>query len=41
VDDGAGANDVKQGSLGDCWFISALSVIVSRDELLRGGRRGM
>ena len=41
VDDGAGANDVVQGSLGDCWFISALSVIVTRDELLRGGQRGL
>ena len=41
VDDGAGANDVKQGSLGDCWFIGALSVIVTRDELLRGGQRGL
>ena len=41
VDDGAGANDVRQGALGDCWFISALSVIVTRDELLVGGRRGM
>ena len=41
VDDGAGANDVKQGALGNCWFISALSVIVTRDELLRGGQRGL
>jgi len=37
IDDGAGAGDVKQGLLGDCWFIGALSVIVSRDELLTGG----
>lgn len=41
VDDGAGANDVRQGALGDCWFIGALSVIVTRDELLRGGRAGL
>jgi len=41
VDDGAGANDAKQGALGDCWFIGALSVIVTRDELLRGGRQGL
>jgi hypothetical protein len=41
VDDGAGANDVRQGTLGDCWFISALSVLVTRDELLTGGRAGV
>ena len=38
---GAGANDVRQGALGDCWFIGALSVIVTRDELLTGGSAGM
>jgi len=27
---------VKQGKIGDCWFIGALSVIATRDELLRG-----
>ena len=32
----ASANEVKQGALGDCWFIGALSVLASRDELLRG-----
>lgn len=41
VDQGAGANDVRQGTLGDCWFIGALSVIATRDELLRGGSQGM
>lgn len=41
VDDGAGAADCIQGSLGDCWLISAMGVLVSRDELLMGGRRGM
>ena len=32
----ASSNEVKQGALGDCWFIGALSVIATRDELLRG-----
>ena len=36
VDD-ASSNEVKQGALGDCWFIGALSVLATRDELLRGG----
>ena len=27
--------------MGDCWLISAMSVLVTRDELLVGGRRGM
>lgn len=30
------ANDSVQGALGDCWFIGALSVIATRDELIRG-----
>jgi hypothetical protein len=37
VDDGAGSNDVKQGQIGDCWFIGALSVLATKDHLLRGG----
>ena len=28
---------MKQGRIGDCWFIGALSVLATRDELLRGG----
>ena len=35
-DDGAESNDVCQGSLGNCWFISALSVLATKDYLLRG-----
>ena len=34
--DGIESNDVIQGSLGDCWFISALSVLATKDYLLRG-----
>lgn len=41
VDDGCSSNDCKQGNLGDCWLISAMSVLANRDELLVGGRRGM
>ena len=37
IDDGPAPNDVKQGKIGDCWFIGALSVLATRDELLRGG----
>ena len=39
IDDGVGANDVKQGQIGDCWLIGALSVLAVRDELLRGGTK--
>ena len=41
VDDGVGSADCVQGKLGDCWLISALSVLATRDELIIGGRRGM
>jgi len=41
VDDGVASNDCKQGNLGDCWLISAMSTLAVRDELLIGGRRGM
>jgi len=41
VDDGVASDDCKQGNLGDCWLISAMSVLANRDELLVGGRRGM
>ena len=36
ISEGASSNDVVQGQLGDCWFIGALSVLATRDELLRG-----
>ena len=34
--DGIESNDVIQGKLSNCWFISALSVIATKDYLLRG-----
>ena len=30
------SSDVQQGSLGDCWFISAMSVIATKENYLRG-----
>jgi len=41
VDDGVGSADCVQGKLGDCWFVSAMSVLATRHELIIGGRRGM
>jgi calpain len=37
LNEDASSNEVLQGALGDCWFIGALSVLATRDELLIGG----
>jgi len=37
VKNDSSSNEVKQGLLGNCWFISALSTLASQDELIRGG----
>ena len=34
--DGIESNDIIQGCLGNCWLISALSVLATKDYLLRG-----
>ena len=41
VDDGPVSSDCFKGNLGDSWFISALSVLATREELLSGDRRGL
>ena len=33
-DDGASANDVRQGADGDCWFMSALCALANEKHLI-------
>lgn len=30
------STDVVQGRLGNCWYVSALSIITNNDELIKG-----
>ena len=41
LQNGISATDVVQGELGDCWLISAMSSLASRDNLLVGGIENM
>jgi hypothetical protein len=41
INNGISATDVVQGELGDCWLISAMSSLASRDNLLVGGVENM
>ena len=34
--DGVESNDIIQGNIGNCWFLSALSIMATKDYLLRG-----
>lgn len=36
IQNDASANEVIQGKLANCWFVSALSVLATQDELIRG-----
>lgn len=30
------STDIVQGMLGDCWYVSALSIITQNDEYIKG-----
>lgn len=33
--DGVDANDIRQGSIGSCWFLSSLSIVAIREERIK------
>ena len=33
-EDGATANDIRQGNVGDCWFLAALTALSGNPELI-------
>lgn len=41
VSAGVGSSDCIQGNLGDCWLVSALSVLATQDQLIIGGAKGL
>ena len=36
MEDKLNANQVVQGNIGDCWYVSSLSIIANREEYIKG-----